>query len=162
MNKERKVTQAITSVVFNGDVSANEVNEVLKEFYGEVIIKGRLLLNESLNLESNLFVEGSIDAEDTVTSINITGNVFAHAINCNHITISEDLYCLDLNKEYIEVGIDSEEICIGGTLYCEGNIIAKKIKVGEGFECNLKNIKSPTLIYIAKTNTNINFQRGSN
>ena len=84
-------------VVFNGDVSANEVNEVLKEFYGEVIIKGRLLLNESLNLESNLFVEGSIDAEDTVTSINITGNVFAHAINCNHITISEDLYCLDLN-----------------------------------------------------------------
>lgn len=160
MNKERQVIDSQAIVVFNHDVTAIQLNKILKNFHGDVVIKGSLLLNDNLNIACNVFVDGDISGEDKVTSINIKGDLYIHATNCHHITVSGDLYCLDLNKEYTEVKIKSEDICVGGTLYCEGDIIARNIEVGESLECNIEKIKinyGVLNIFIARTNTHICF-----
>lgn len=153
MKKERKVIDSNAIIVFDRTISATELNEALENFHGDVVIKGDLLLNDDLNVGCNLFVEGVIDACDKITSINIIGDLLVHATNCHKITVSGDLFCIEMKKKYCKVEIKSEDICVGGTLYCKGNIIAKNIEVGASLECeNIKKYNHTLNIFVARNN----------
>lgn len=154
MKKERKVINSNAIIVFDRNITATELNEALENFHGDVVIKGSLLLNDDLNVECNLFVDGVIAASNKVTSINIKGDLLIHATNCHKITVSGDLFCIEMKKKYSKVEIKSEDICVGGTFYCEGNIIAKNIEVGASLECkNIKRYNHALNIFVARNNT---------
>ena len=163
MKKERKVIDSNAIIVFDRTISATELNEALENFHGDAVIKGDLLLNDDLNVECNLFVEGVIDACDKITSINIIGDLLVHATNCHKITVSGDLFCIEMKKKYSKVEIKSENICVGGTLYCKGNIIAKNIEVGASLECeNIKKYNHTLKIFVARNNTCIKIENRKN
>lgn len=111
MNEERKVIDSNAIVVFEQPtIYASKLNELLKDFYGDVVINGDLYLDEKLCLKCDLYVIDGIECK-SAEGINIQG----------------DLECCGY--------MDTYEIFVGGCLYCEGEINSTDIKVGENLLC---------------------------
>lgn len=113
MNEERKVIDSNTIVVFEEPTTytyASKLNEILKDFYGDVVINGDLYLDEDLCLKCNLHVTEEIECG-----------------NKEGINIQGDLECWGY--------MDTYKIFVGGYLYCGDEINSTDIKVGESLWC---------------------------
>ena len=111
MQKERKVTEEGKIIVFDRDVEVSELNSLLtKEFNGDVIINGKLLVNEDFHAKYNLHVMKDIFCTPD-----------------QDFTVKGDLYCYNEIAGY--------NILVEGCFYCEGIISADNIKVTESFWC---------------------------
>lgn len=110
MEKERKVTKQGAIIVFDRDVNASELNKLTKNFDGDIVILGKLFIDEDLHTNCNLYIIGDITccAE-------------------KNIHVGGDLEC------YSEIG--AYNIYVDGCFYCEGNISSDNIKVRESFWC---------------------------
>lgn len=110
MQKERKVTEQRAIIVFDRDVTVSELNRLIKDFYGDVVINGELWVDTHPYIKSNLYVIGNIVC-----------------VPEQELTVEGDLYC------YSEMA--SYNILVEGCFYCEGVISADNIKVTESFWC---------------------------
>lgn len=113
MNKERKVTEENIIVVFERNMKASQLNEILKDFRGEAIVNKDIDIDEHLHLRCNLYVMGN-----TICDLPFGGY---------NIRITGDFYCFGK--------VDCEDIRVNGNLYCANSINASNIKVKENFWC---------------------------
>lgn len=116
MNMERKVISNNAIIVLDRDVNASELNALPRDFKGDIVINGDLILDESLLMKGNL---------------HIIADVVCVAGKCDlNINIEGDLYCYGY--------IDAYQIDISGFFFGENDINSTNIKVAEDFYCNAK------------------------
>lgn len=111
MVKERKITEEI--LVFNRSVKATELNLISKEYHFKTIVANKIIIDEDLNIECNLYVLGEILRKHSFSEydININGDLICYGdVHCNNIKVM-------------------------GIFISEGMIYSKNISVGEDFLC---------------------------
>ena len=158
MLKKRKLAKAI--IVFDRNVKASELNLITNEFYGEVIITKKLIVDKDLTIECDLFVGGDVVKKSPISEceIKINGDLCCCGdIHCNdievsgcffaggiiyskNITVGEDFVCYDKVDAYgcniIVVGdcevlsIKAESVKVKGLVTTYGGISAKYLKAG--------------------------------
>ena len=142
MNKERKITKSNAIVVCDNITKASEINLLVQNFTGDIVIPKRLVLDQDINISCNLYAIGGIVRKSPISefSININGDFYCYdEIHCNNINVSG--YCYSKNiiiSRSIKVGEDCvcEEkisaygcnIIVAGNLECKG-VVAKEIRV---------------------------------
>lgn len=157
MNKERKVTNSNSVVVFNGDVKSSELVARCKDFSGTVVINGILYIDDNFCFEcdilytdaiiinydkindcvtpviiiiADLHVEKYIDTEQ----ITVMGSIWGTSeIDCHRIVVTQDLYAKELNS-------NGRAIIVGGDFVCDNVDPTKSISV-----LGMTKVKSPIL-----------------
>ena len=139
MKEERKVIEPNAIVAFYGDVKAAKLNELFKDFQGDISIFGSTLQDgESLSIkcnnlyimgrlggsditvDGNLYIEGDIDCCD----INVNGCLTCKgAIDAFNINVSENLYAK------FSIFTNGYDINVGGDLICDDEVEAAEIVV---------------------------------
>lgn len=137
MNKERKVIEPNAIVVFDRDVRTSELNALFKDFHGDIVINGVLLLYEEnlciscdnlyveyiaesygpgypeIKMKGNLYVNGDCGTYD----IKVNGSVYCQGnVSSTNIDIAEDFF--------VEGDVDAynKDVHVGGDFTCEGSI----------------------------------------
>ena len=103
MLKKRKVADA-TIVVFDRNVKASELNLITNQFYGEVIITKKLIVDKDLNIECDLFVVGDVVKKSPISEyeIKINGDFCCCSdIHCNDIDVSGCFFVTGLSIQKI-------------------------------------------------------------
>ena len=141
MNEERNVSEPI--VVFNKNVRTSELNELFKEFQGDIIVNGNLILNEKKLVIKcdNLYVTGGISMSINNTDVCVIGNLYVgDDIDCCNINVNGSICCtgcissleIDIAEDlYCENGIDTcgYDMNVGGEVVCNDDIAAAEIVV---------------------------------
>lgn len=114
--KRRNVMGHDTILVFDRVVKASELNQITKDFCGDVIITKKIILDGEVNAVCNLYVIGGIVRKYPISEfdINIKGDFYCYG----------EIHCHDINVE--------------GSFYSQKLIYSKNIKVGENFVCDNK------------------------
>ena len=142
MNKERKVIPRNAIVVFDRDVRTNELNALFKDFHGDIVINGGLLLYEEdlcINCD-NLYVEGIGPISGFgYPGIRMKGNLYVNG-DC-------DIYDIEVNGSvYCQGNFESTEIDIAEDFFVKGEVDSFRchIHVGGEFICqsSVKNVRS--------------------
>lgn len=119
MNKEQKAINRNAVVVFNKDVSAEELMKMIPDdFEGDIVIHGELIGNKD---------------------ISISGNIFCETFKGQHIC------CVKYGDFICESDIDSMDIEVNGSFVCGGDIDSGSIKVNENFICEGNNVTSGSI-----------------
>ena len=106
-------------IVFDRDVKASELNKLAKNFIGDLVVNGNLLLDEELQLSCNLYVENiSCDNFLGYKSLRIDGALFCNMVDASNIIV-QDLYANH---------IEAFEIDVAGDMECLGKVYAQKIE----------------------------------
>ncbi len=115
MNKRKEITTN-SIIVLDRVVKASDLNCLIKDFGGDVIITKKLVIDKKVDISCNLYVMGEI--------------VRKYPISEYDININGDFYC------YGE--IHCHNINVKGYFYSQNVIYSKNIKVGENFLCDSK------------------------
>ena len=106
-------------VVFDRDVKASELNKLAKNFFGDLVVNGNLLLDEDLQLNCNLYIKNiSCDNFLGYKSLRINGALFCNMVDVSNISV-QDLYA---NQ------IEALKIYVAGDVECIGKVYAHKIE----------------------------------
>ena len=143
MGKERKAISSSAIIVFDRDVRMSELNELTKDFNGDIVITGELLVDECPHIKCDLHIMGYVICTPD-QSFNVEGDLY-----CYNEMASYNM-CIDGNL-YCEGTISSDDIRVEGTLCCKGKIEAYggKITVMGDFECH--GIKANTVEVYGET-----------
>ena len=112
----RKTLEKDLVIVFDKIIKTSELNDLLKNFCGDVIITKKLVVDKRIDIKCNLYVIGGI--------------VRKYPISDFDICIDGDFCC------YGEIHCHS--ISVSGNFYSQKLIYSKAIKVGEDFLCEDK------------------------
>lgn len=114
MDKERKTIELNSTILFNRDVKASELDAVIpKGFQGDIIINGELEIEDNFYIQcDNLYVLKAT----TRDGVNMKGPLSYIEGNFHSI---ETIYCNDLK--------------INGSLYCDGKVDSMNILVSQDF-----------------------------
>ena len=142
MNKERNVTKKI--LVFNQDVKASELENLINGFIGDVVITKKLIIDKELNVMCNLYVMDGIKRKSPITEypITINGNLYCYdEIHCKDINVDGTLFC----RSFIyakNICVEGDFICyaktnaFGSTIRVSGDLVSYGIKAEEVFVLN--------------------------
>ena len=140
MERQENLTNAI--IVFDRDVTAEELNTLFDDFQGDIVITGNLDLgNVDLFLKcNNLYVMGEITVnENTITEIE--GNLWIEGrIDCFDLKVNGSVYCggyvlsteVAVSEDFFvdeTVEADDSDIYVGGDFICNGEVSADEIVV---------------------------------
>ena len=139
MKEERKVIEQNAIVAFYGDVNVDKLNELFKDFQGNISIIGSTIRNEEnlsikcdnlyvmgrlcgvdVTVDGNLYVEGDIDCCNIKVNgcLSCTGSIDAFNIN-----VAENLY------SKFSIVTNGYDINVGGDIICEDEVEAADIVV---------------------------------
>lgn len=141
MNKERNVIEVNPTVVFDGDVKWSEVEELFRDFKGDIVIHGDLELEkDSRIICDNIYIMGSIREEGCV-DVTVEGTLFVYGeIDCCNLTVNGSVFCneymcvfeTNVSEDlYSKRAIDAcgYDINVGGDFVCDSEIEAADITV---------------------------------
>ena len=134
----KRINNAI--LVFDRDVEATELEPLLKDFEGDVIINGTLMIDDAIRITcDNLYVENIdsyvycdvelignliIRGYGCFCNISVNGSIYSGGyINSHRINVAEDVH----SRGGINAG--GHDICVGGSLISNASIKARSIKV---------------------------------
>ena len=141
MNKERNVIVSNPIVVFNGDVNWSEVEDLFKDFKGDIVIHGNLIIAKDSRITCDTIYVMKNLCEDGCVDVIVEGNLYVKgAISCCDLTVNGSLNCyyyistFEINVAedlYAEAGIESSgyDINVGGDLISDKEIEAADIMV---------------------------------
>lgn len=138
MLKKRKLDKAI--IVFDRNVKASELNLVTNEFYGEVIITKKLIVDKDLNIECDLFVVGDVVKKSPISEyeIKINGDLCCCGdVHCNDIEVSGFFFCRGI--------IYSKDINVGADFVCYNKVDAFGCNIIVIGECEVLSIKAESV-----------------
>jgi len=113
---KRNVVESKSVIVFDRAVKASEINELTKDFYGDVIVTKKIVMDKGIDITCNLYVIGGI--------------VRKYPISESNININGDFYC------YGEM--HCHNINVSGCFYSKKIVYSKNIRIGEDFLCDDK------------------------
>ena len=153
MNKERKIVETNSIVVFDRKVNASELNEFFKDFHRDIIINGDLSVDTTLAIKcDNLYVEGALIVEifSSHAKIDLQGNLYVRdEMDCYDIHVDGSVYCshrisavsIDVAQDLDVVSnVDAENynINVGGNFTCESVKVRKICVLQKKWSFNIK------------------------
>ena len=124
MNKERTAINLNSVVIFDGDVTDENLKIIPEDFRGDIVVHGDMTVKEyyCTIIPCSLWVSGNIQTGD----INVAGDFCCErTINAGDINVTGDFYC----KGYIR----ASDINVAGDFYGKGIINADDINVAGDF-----------------------------
>lgn len=114
--KKRNVIEENAIVVFERSIKASELNKLTNNFYGDVIITKKLIVDTEIDISCNLYIVGDI--------------VRKYPISQSDININGDFWC------YGEM--HCHNVRVSGCFFAKKIIYSKNIRVRENFSCDDK------------------------
>lgn len=152
IDKERRLIETNTIVVFNSNVTASKLEELIKDFCGTVVVNGNLTLTKNLKIKGSLYVKGSVTEVDD-ENIEIEGDFYCYgSISCYKLKVHGFLYGKD--------DISSTGIAVGENLYCESCVDANdnEIDVFGNFESDSVQFSELTVLGTIRVNNTISIE----
>lgn len=125
--KERTAIDLNGVVIFDRDITDEDLEIIPKDFRGDIVVHGDMsLCGKPYNIPCSLWVLGDINSLD---SINVAGDFYCKGdIDSFNINVAGDFYCKgDIDSCDINVAGDfyHERTVYSGVIYVEGKIYAE-------------------------------------
>lgn len=163
MNKERTAINLNSVVIFNGDVTDENLRIIPKDFRGDIVVNGNMSFKEDRYIPCNLWITGNVFCYcnraiyvngdcyigGTIDSgnIKVDGDLYCKGyLNAHRIRIEGDLIVSD-DKSFHKGDIISNDIMVAGDVFCEGDIRSKDIIVAGNLFCK-GDIRSKDIIML--------------